>query len=98
MRIILICISIMVGCSGLGACSTVLTEDELFARDWKRGIDAQNWELCDYAYRKAGRPTVHRDHRHTRHGIRHMNPDAAIRSDLLQNDCRIVLRDYWIDY
>ena len=38
MRIILICISIMVGCSGLGACSTVLTEDELFARDWKRGI------------------------------------------------------------
>jgi len=75
-----------------------ICQDEV--RMWRDGIDAENWEMCELAYRNSGVPTMHYDHTHDKfRGIMtESSRKAAIRSDLLANRCRSSLKDWWIDY
>jgi len=47
------------------------------------------------AYKQEGVPTYHYDHSHKDHA--RVTP-FDIRSDLMRNTCKSVLRDYWIEY
>lgn len=83
-------------CLGISGCATQpLSYEEIEARDWRRGIDRENWEMCMAAYKQADRYTVHVNHEGTPQHHRRIN---NIRSDLLVNQCRWVMRNYWIDY
>jgi hypothetical protein len=65
-----------------------LTEDE---KEYNRQADWENWILCEQIYERAGQPTWHRDHSHhgrTRHWM--------VKQDLGDNQCRKILKDYWI--
>lgn len=70
-------------------CATTITPEE---REWREAIDAENWKMCEYAYQKAGRPTIHY-HLHGHHVRSWM-----IRDDLGDNHCKSVLGKYWIEY
>ena len=72
-----------------------LTELEREEREWKRGIDRENWELCMQAY--SGTATWHINHSHNT-PTTPSSEAAYIRSDLAVNRCQIILRDHWIDY
>ena len=81
-------------CLFLAGCASNLTADE---RDWREGIDRENWRLCDRAYRQARKATIHLNHSHKyedRRPVKH----HFIRDDLMRNQCRSILRDYWADY
>lgn len=75
---------------GLGGCATYTPEE----REWRQGIDAENWTLCQLAYRQAGKPTWSK-HDHRRH-LPHRSHEIA--EDLMVNNCRMVLGEQWIDY
>lgn len=79
---------------GTTACTTQpLQEAELEAREYRRAIDRENWELCKLAYEQNGRPTWHKDHIEREHH-RHW----TVKSDLSVNNCRMILGDYWAEY
>ncbi len=60
-------------------------------------IDQENWRMCELVYTKAGAPTWHLGHTHMR-PLRGSARREALRSDLRNNSCRQILRDYWADY
>lgn len=72
-------------------------DDEQFRQEYNRGIDAENWRLCQKLYNQAGKGMLHVDHQHTRRDRGRVRP-WMIRSDLMYNQCRRYLRDYWIDH
>lgn len=72
-------------------CATQLTPEE---REWRRGIDAENWRLCEMVYQRQNVVIVS-DHPHVRH--RRHRPHE-IQSDLVANQCRRVLKEYWAEY
>ena len=76
-------------------CASNLTIQEIEARDWRRGIDLENWNMCEKVYLDHGRATFHKDHMH---GKRDPIRAWMIASDLRVNQCKSVLRDYWIEY
>lgn len=73
-------------------------EDEQFRREYNRGIDADNWRMCEKLYDQIGASTVHVDHQHDRRRrgrVRHWE----IKSDLMYNECRRLLgREYWAEH
>lgn len=73
----------------LCGCAETLTKEEI---EWRRGIDRENWALCQRVYKQAGEYLVF-DHAHNDN-----EKTALLRSDLARNNCRMVLRDYWIKY
>ena len=77
------------GCAG-----QALTEDDLFDREWREGIDANNWAMCKQAYRQVNTPTQS-NHTHRR-GRTHR--PYEIKSDLVANQCMMTLRNYWEKY
>lgn len=80
--IIVICLS---GC-------TTLSDEE---RAWRHGIDAENWEMCLLVYKQNDVPTIHYEHTHKyKNRVRPWD----ISSDLRNNRCRSILKDYWIHY
>ena len=77
---------------GFAACATQnLSPEEV---EWRRHVDQQNWLLCQYVYKKSN-AILRSDHVHIK-GRRHTPQE--VRSDLMKNNCRLVLRDYWIEY
>ena len=78
-----------------GCASEPLTEEEEFERDYKRGMEVENWVRCEQIYANAGKPTMHMDHIHTKHSrIRRW----MIHRDLFTNHCRYLLgREGWSD-
>lgn len=83
-----------------GGCASTLTEEQQqekeWDREWKQGIDAENWRMCELMYKQAGKGTLHVDHQHDRRGPpRHWE----IRSDLMYNQCQMHMKDeYWSEY
>jgi len=78
----------------ISGCAT-LTEAEKFERDTQHSYDAENWMLCEMIFKYHNVPTTHFDHEH---GERDIIRPWMIRSDLLVNRCRTVIkRDYWAD-
>lgn len=82
------------------SCTTQpLTEAELEARDYRRAIDKENWRVCELAYKQAGRYTVHTEHIHDSNGNPRGLPEIwAVKRDLADNNCRMMLGEYWADY
>ena len=95
MKIVIVLLALL-----MAGCATTLTEEEqqekAFEREWKRGIDAENWRMCELMYKQAGKQTLHVDHQHNRRGPpRHWE----IKSDLMYNQCRMYLKkEYWAEY
>jgi hypothetical protein len=78
-----------------------MTEQERELSAWKAGIDAENWSLCQMAYRQHGKPTIHIDHTHQRTRKDGTTPATRrwiVRQDLSDNNCSYILGDYWINY
>ena len=101
--IILVCLF------GLGACQTIypdcqrLVGDEvalatcqLEVRDYRRGIDKYNWELCEMALRNSDSWAWHIGH--GAHKGSKSQIAAFIKQDLTVNGCRMGLRDHWAQY
>lgn len=76
-----------------GGCAP-MSEIEKESAQWSAAMSRENWKLCEQAYKQAARPTIHRDHLHN---PRLKVPLWAIRRDLADNDCRMILGPYWAD-
>ena len=74
----------------VAGCATV-NEDE---REWRQGIDAENWSLCELVYRQNGKATVHNNHDYSH---KHISP-IDLKMDLGFNNCKRILGDYWASY
>ena len=81
----------------LAACAA-LTEEEIILRDEKRSVDFENWYMCKKIYASSHVPTVHIGHSHANINKNMNDLPRAIRSDLHQNSCRFIMRDYWVEY
>ena len=78
----------------LYSCVSVnMTPDQELARDYARNIALENWQVCELEYRTQGKPTYHRHH-HDGHRASSAN---EVNQDLSDNDCRLILRDGWIE-
>ena len=71
---------------GFASCSTLPPEEA----EWRRLVDRSNWELCEGAYKAAGKYTLHLEHDHR--DPKRVHP-RDIKQDLLVNSCRQVLGD-----
>lgn len=72
----------------------VLTEEE---SELRLQLDRENWALCEYAYELGGVATLHIDHIHRNGHVYGMPEHHAIVSDLMYNNCRLVLGKYWAE-
>lgn len=80
----------------LSGCAVApLTEEEKDEREWRRGVDRENWIMCEAAYTRSGVATIHEEHMH---GTRNPTRNHNVRRDLRINNCRQTLRDHWIEY
>ena len=79
----------------LGGCATTLTDEERAVREWKRGVDMENWLICENIYAYHGKATMHVDHVHRNNNS--VSP-VMIKQDLSVNDCRKILGDYYMEY
>lgn len=77
--------ALLVGCA-----SQDLTRDEI---EYRHGVDYLNWLTCMKAYHDNGRSTVHTYPASVRKPTHH-----EVRSDLIGNNCRWVLGEYWAEY
>ena len=77
-------------------CATTLTQEEQDVRDYNRQIDLQNWNMCERVYLDSHIPTIHFNHTHTKPMSGNRLAEAT-RSDLIVNQCRMILRGYWAD-
>ena len=73
----------------LCGCAETRTKEEI---EWRHAIDRENWALCKKAYKQANQYLVF-DHRHDDN-----EKPSLLRSDLFRHGCRMILRDYWIEY
>lgn len=78
-----------------GCASNTLSEEELEIRQYNEQASVENWNLCEQIYAYAGQVTWHKGHTHANKGRRVRLDD--VRQDLLDNRCRQVLGDYWIE-
>ena len=77
-------------------CASELTEEERLERThMNQAIDAENWALCELVYKRRGEWTLHMNHSHSK--MRRIYP-WMVESDLQVNNCRMILRDYWIPH
>ena len=74
----------------LSGCASNLSVED---REWREGIDRENWQMCDSAYNRARVVVYHMDHRHGRNAVW-----WQIKSDLVHNHCRKVLGKYYAEY
>ena len=66
----------------LTGCASTLTPEE---REWRAAIDAENWALCERVYREARVMIVYTE-------------PSMVKRDLVVNECKRVLGDYYADY
>jgi len=74
---------LMVGCA-----SAPLTEDEQYEREDRIVQDSMVWKLCQRHYSNAGRPTLHKGHRHDRRSKSAGRRTREMRDDIATNGCR----------
>ena len=80
----------------LASCASNLTADQM---QWRQGIDNENWDNCERVYLSSAVYTLHIGHTHSKRDVRLGKvSDRDIRDDLMTNNCRFILRDYWIEY
>jgi hypothetical protein len=61
-------------------------------------INLANWDLCQRAYKENNQHTYHTGHLHRANGqILGESAFWAIKSDLIDNRCRQILRVYWLE-
>ena len=74
-------------------CASTLSEDE---RLWRRSIDNENYANCSQVFdQSADAFMIHWGHRH---GKNDRVYQIDIRHDLAFNQCKSILRDYWVEY
>ena len=78
--------------AALGGCVTSSTSSKESV-EWERSIDRENYRLCVLAYSKSPAYMVHKGHTERDHKW-----PAYIKSDLAWNNCKQILREYWIQY
>lgn len=61
---------------------------------WKQQMDRENWRLCEAVYRAKGGATIHRGHSHQKGRQTRI---GAVRTDLSDNQCRLILGPYWAE-
>ena len=84
---------------GCAAGEEELTDVEKQERaEIRKLVDAENWMYCKAAYERAGSYTIHYDHMHRDGRVYGLSEERAIRRDLIDNNCRAILQDYWIPY
>ena len=88
------CATIYPECEGYTEGSEDFEECQTYVREYRRGIDYENWIQCRQLYEQAGVATVCRDHTEKDHKPGHW----AVEQDLWQWSCRFHLREYWADY
>jgi len=77
----------------LCACASTLTDED---REYNQMVDRNNWATCVLVYNYLGMPTWHFEHVHRRG---HVTKPWMVRSDLSNNQCRLVIkRKYWEDH
>jgi len=74
---------LMVGCA-----SAPLTEDEQYAREDRIVRDMGVWSVCQRVYHGAGRPTIHKGHRHDGRSKSIGRQVDEMRDDIASNGCR----------
>ncbi len=86
----------------MAGCASTLTEEEQQAKadatEWKKGIDYENYRMCMLMYDQAGVQTIHIDHQHDRRSKKRGPRWSDVKSDLMYNECRRHLKEYWADY
>ena len=81
----------------LTACAA-LTEEQLEHRADKIFVDAENWYMCEAAYSAHGVSTWHVGHTHDSLGKNKQPRPWDVKDDLRVNQCKRILRSYWVDY
>ena len=72
-----------------------LDECQLEGRDWRRGIDKENWENCRTVMNNNDIIEWHINHSYN---PRRPPGGTQLRMCLAQNGCKQLLREYWIEY
>jgi len=72
----------------LAACTTMPAEE----RELRAFNTKENYRLCVLAYDQAHVGMFHNNHTH-----RDGTSVIEMRQDLADNNCRMILKDYWID-
>jgi hypothetical protein len=62
--------------------------------EYNQQIDADNWAMCEAAYKASNQPTI-TDHEH---GDHRPHRSFEVKRDLTANRCKSNLKDYWIDH
>ncbi len=88
--------TVLIVASLLGASCAPMTIEDKERREYNDAIAAENWRLCQQVYTQHRKPTYHRGHVHNGTGrVYGTSKIEAIRSDLMDNNCRQVLGDHW---
>ena len=61
-------------------------------------VNLANWSLCAKIYKDNNTHTLHVDHQHRSNGmIVGMGDHWAVKTDLTNNNCKMILGAYWLD-
>jgi hypothetical protein len=63
-------------------------------REYRRQVDAHNWDQCAALYKVHRTATFHRDHTHSSGRVREWD----VKTDLMDNNCRQLLGDSYLNY
>jgi len=66
--------------------------------EWRHQIDAENWAMCDNLLRFNKVTSFHREHHHYSGGVVGLDQTLATRVDLVDNNCKLALGAYWLEY
>lgn len=103
------CITLAIILFAFGGCATVFPECEdlengsskqkecqVDTREWRNGIDKENYNNCVIAYSRSEKAwMIHRNHRH---GPKDRVKSIDLRGDLADNGCQYFLREGWAEY
>ena len=94
MALTVLMLIMLVACSSTPKTPEQIEEQKL-EKEWRRGIDKENWAACVVAYSKAGMGTEHVNHTHAKHRRDHW---TVIKDDLWRNNCKTALGKKWAEY
>ena len=78
-------------------------EHKRFVRDYNRAIDMENWQTCLLIHKTRGSITYHIGHSHDRKRANRRVDPFDVKSDLMHNNCRSLIRqvfgkDAWAEH
>ena len=71
----------------IAGCSTMPAEQVAQQREWREGIDSQNYQLCEQVYNQFG---------HSFNRV--FDTGLNVKATLQANECKHVLGKYWASY